>query len=140
MSIVTLEEEDANHPSPQIEGLVKRLGQPMSYRKAYGSDFVHILPTEMETLINERREAADALEAQAARMKEKSETADKLLSTCHILESRIAILEAKLSAFREAIDQALDDMGDDGYCVCPACKDLMRAVLHAELRNKEEGK
>lgn len=40
-------------------------------------------------------------------------------------EPEIARLRAELALAREAIEQALDDMGDGGHCVCPETKELL---------------
>ena len=44
----------------------------------------------------------------------------------------IISLLAEKARLREALDQLLDDMGEDGLCVCPAAKEQARAALHGE--------
>jgi len=34
-----------------------------------------------------------------------------------------------IEAMRAAIDQALDDMANDGHCVCPAAKEQLKSAL-----------
>lgn len=41
----------------------------------------------------------------------------------------LASKEAELVRLREALEQALDDMGSEGQSVCQATKDLMRAAM-----------
>ena len=42
-------------------------------------------------------------------------------------------LEARAAAMKEALSQILDDMGEDGYCVCPAAKiQAIAAIRGAE--------
>ena len=39
---------------------------------------------------------------------------------------------AEIARLREALDQLLDDMGENGLCVCEAAKDQARAALKGE--------
>jgi hypothetical protein len=52
--------------------------------------------------------------------------------------NRMLRLEAENEKLREAVGQALDDMGKDGLCVCPACKDLLKEAAAISADHKEQ--
>ncbi|MDQ3023028.1 MAG: hypothetical protein M3R04_01390 [bacterium] len=45
--------------------------------------------------------------------------------------ARIEALAAEVVRLREALEQLLDDMGEDGLCVCEQAKDEARQALAA---------
>lgn len=104
-------------------------------------------------------EAADLIEKQAAELAA-ARYADSILkselrasqATSSFKEARrmqVAVLQEQLAAeqaysakLRDVIDQLLDDMGEDGHCVCPAAKQLAiesSALPHDESALREWG-
>ena len=51
---------------------------------------------------------------------------------CRKAATALRASQAEIARLREALDQLLDDMGDDGLCVCPAAKDQARAALKGD--------
>lgn len=71
---------------------------------------------------DDRAKAADAIEALQAERDEAIQNAMGLASDLAGTQARVAELEA-------VVDQCLDDMGEDGLCVCPAAKEWLRRAL-----------
>lgn len=45
------------------------------------------------------------------------------------LRKQLARRDADVNLLRDALDQLLDDMGEEGHCVCEAAKQQARAAL-----------
>ena len=81
-----------------------------------------LLKTEMEKQIRLENALQAALAAQEDQRLEAERIADSRSVRAEKAEARAAALE-------EALSQMLDDMGADGFCVCPAAKEQAIAAM-----------
>jgi hypothetical protein len=103
----------------QNDDLVRRLGYPLVYKKAYGSDFVHVLPTQMDMMLDERREAAAELTRLRERNAELEKERDDLIGALRVANDA-------MNRLNKVVAQFLEQRKDDSARI-DALLDAMRA-------------
>jgi hypothetical protein len=109
-------EREYNRREEEIEmAKDQRMGEQMI-------NTAELLKTEMEKQIRLENALQAALAAQEDQRLEAERIADSRSVRAEKAEARAAALE-------EALSQMLDDMGADGFCVCPAAKEQAIAAM-----------
>lgn len=101
-----------------------------------GDSFRHVCvaPETFIVLLRENKELSEwkarTLSDQNAKSVEIIEEPGKCARAILPLMEEISERDTEILHLREALEQLLDDMGDDGHCVCEAAKQQAIAVIN----------